>query len=112
MAGLSPAELLEKALNGESLDDDTAGEATTTTTTEGNPTDDAGAATDAAKAGAVDQGKATGGAGTTEDDEPKGAPIAASLALTRFPTRSWSKRATAPRLWKVKTSPCVHSWQS
>ena len=84
---LTPAELLEKALNGESLDDDTAGEATTTTTTtQDEPKDDdAGAAADAAKAGAADQGKTTGAAGTTEDDEPKGAPIASKSGAYTIP---------------------------
>lgn len=83
---LTPAELLEKALNGESLDDDHADEATKTTTTPEEPkdnnTDDAA---DAAKAGATDQGKATGGAGTTEDDEPKGAPIASKSGAYTIP---------------------------
>lgn len=83
---LTPAELLEKALNGESLDDDHADEATKTTTTQEEPkdnnTDDAA---DAAKAGATDQGKATGGAGTTEDDEPKGAPIASKSGAYTIP---------------------------
>lgn len=83
---LTPAELLEKALNGESLDDDTAGEATTTTTTQEEPKDDdAGAAADAAKAGAADQDKTTGAAGTTEDDEPKGAPIASKSGAYTIP---------------------------
>jgi len=83
---LTPAELLEKALNGESLDDDHADEATKTTTTQEEPkdnnTDDAA---DAAKAGATEQGKATGGAGTTEDDEPKGAPIASKSGAYTIP---------------------------
>lgn len=83
---LTPAELLEKALNGESLDDDHADEATKTTTTPEEPkdnnTDDAA---DAAKAGATEQGKTTGGAGTTEDDEPKGAPIASKSGAYTIP---------------------------
>lgn len=83
---LTPAELLEKALNGESLDDDHADEATKTTTTPEEPkdtnTDDAA---DAAKAGADEQGKTTGGAGTTEDDEPKGAPIASKSGAYTIP---------------------------
>lgn len=83
---LTPAELLEKALNGESLDDDHADEATKTTTTTEEPTDNkADDAADAAKAGATDQGKATGGAGTTEDDEPKGAPIASKSGAYTIP---------------------------
>lgn len=74
MPGITPAELLEKALNGESLDGDDAGAGATT---EGNTTGDgAGTAVDAA---------AAGGAGTGADDkqqeqkagdEPAGAPIA------------------------------------
>lgn len=84
MAGLSPAELLEKALNGESLDGDDAGEATTTT--QDTPTDtNASGAADAAKPGEADQGKAVGGAGTTEDDEPKGAPIASKSGAYTIP---------------------------
>ena len=83
---LTPAELLEKALNGESLDDDHADEATKTTTTPEEPkdnnTDDAA---DAAKAGATEQGKTTGGAGTAEDDEPKGAPIASKSGAYTIP---------------------------
>lgn len=81
---LTPAELLEKALNGESLDDDHADEATTTT--QDTPTDtSASGAADAAKPGEADQGKATGGAGTTEDDEPKGAPIASKSGAYTIP---------------------------
>ena len=83
---LTPAELLEKALNGESLDDDHADEATKTTTTPEEPTDNkADDAADAAKAGADEQGKTTGGAGTTEDDEPKGAPIASKSGAYTIP---------------------------
>lgn len=83
---LTPAELLEKALNGESLDDDHADEATKTTTTLEEPKDDdADKAADAAKAGATDQGKTTGSAGTTEDDEPKGAPIASKSGAYMIP---------------------------
>lgn len=83
---LTPAELLEKALNGESLDDDHADEATKTTTTPEEPKDNnADDAADAAKAGATDQGKATGGAGTTEDDEPKGAPISSKSGAYTIP---------------------------
>lgn len=84
MAGLSPAELLEKALNGESLDGDDAGEATTTT--QDTPTDtNASGAADAAKPGEADQGKPAGGAGTTDDDEPKGAPIASKSGAYTIP---------------------------
>lgn len=84
MAGLSPAELLEKALNGESLDGDDAGEATTTT--QDTPTDtNASGAADAAKPGEADQDKAAGGTGTTEDDEPKGAPIASKSGAYTIP---------------------------
>ncbi|AFU45459.1 hypothetical protein C380_08785 [Acidovorax sp. KKS102] len=83
---LTPAELLEKALNGESLDDDHADEATKTTTTQEEPTDNnTDDAADAAKAGADEQGKTTGGAGTTEDDEPKGAPIASKSGAYTIP---------------------------
>lgn len=83
---LTPAELLEKALNGESLDDDHADEATKTTTTPEEPTDNnTDDAADAAKAGATEQGKTTGGAGTTEDDEPKGAPIASKSGAYTIP---------------------------
>ncbi|GDY37233.1 hypothetical protein [Acidovorax sp. NB1] len=87
---LTPAELLEKALNGESLDDDGAGEGTTTTTnTQEDPKDNnAEGAADAAKTGAADQGKATGGTGATEDDEPKGAPIASKSGTYTIP---WEK---------------------
>ena len=83
---LTPAELLEKALNDESLDDDHADEATKTTTTPEEPTDNnTDDAADAAKAGATEQGKTTGGAGTTEDDEPKGAPIASKSGAYTIP---------------------------
>ena len=81
MPGLTPAELLEKALNGESLDGDDAG-----ATTEGNTTGDgAGTAVDAA---------AAGGAGTVADDkqqeqkagdEPAGAPIASKSGAYTIP---------------------------
>ena len=83
MPGLTPAELLEKALNGESLDGDDAGEGATT---EGNTTGDgAGTAVDAA---------AAGGAGTGADDkqqeqktgdEPAGAPIASKSGAYTIP---------------------------
>ena len=86
MAGLTPAELLEKALNGESLDGDDAGETTTTTTQEEPKNNDAEGAADAAKNGEADQGKTTGGSGTTtEDDEPKGAPIASKSGAYTIP---------------------------
>ena len=83
MPGLTPAELLEKALNGESLDGDDAGAGATT---EGNTTGDgAGTAVDAA---------AAGGAGTGADDkqqeqktgdEPAGAPIASKSGAYTIP---------------------------
>ena len=83
MPGLTPAELLEKALNGESLDGDDAGAGATT---EGNTTGDgAGTAVDAA---------ADGGAGTGSDekqqeqktgDEPAGAPIASKSGAYTIP---------------------------
>lgn len=83
MPGLTPAELLEKALNGESLDGDDAGAGATT---EGNTTGDgAGTAVDAA---------APGGAGTGADDkqqeqktgdEPAGAPIASKSGAYTIP---------------------------
>ena len=83
MPGLTPAELLEKALNGESLDGDDAGAgATTEGTTQG---DGADTAVDAA---------AAGGAGTGADDkqqeqktgdEPAGAPIASKSGAYTIP---------------------------
>lgn len=83
MPGLTPAELLEKALNGESLDGDDAGAGATT---EGNTTGDgAGTAVDAA---------AAGGAGTGADDkqqeqktgdDPAGAPIASKSGAYTIP---------------------------
>ena len=83
MPGLTPAELLEKALNGESLDGDDAGAGATT---EGNTTGDgAGTAVDAA---------AAGGEGTVADDkqqeqkagdEPAGAPIASKSGSYTIP---------------------------
>ena len=83
MPGITPAELLEKALNGESLDGDDAGAGATT---EGNTTGDgAGTAVDAA---------AAGGAGTGADDkqqeqktgdEPAGAPIASKSGAYTIP---------------------------
>lgn len=83
MPGITPAELLEKALNGESLDGDDAGEGATT---EGNtPGDGAGTAVDAADAG---------GEGTDSDekqqaqkagDEPAGAHIASKSGAYTIP---------------------------
>ena len=83
MPGLTPAELLEKALNGESLDGDDAGAGATT---DGNTQGDgAGTAVDAA---------AAGGAGTGADDkqqeqktgdEPAGAPIASKSGAYTIP---------------------------
>ena len=83
MPGLTPAELLEKALNGESLDGDDAGAGATT---EGNTTGDgAGTAVDAA---------AAGGESTVADDkqqeqkagdEPAGAPIASKSGAYTIP---------------------------
>lgn len=83
MPGLTPAELLEKALNGESLDGDDAGAgATDTGNTQG---DNAGTAVDAADAG---------GASTVADDkqqeqkagdEPAGAPIASKSGAYTIP---------------------------
>ena len=83
MPGITPAELLEKALNGESLDGDDAGAGATT---EGNTQGDgAGTAVDAA---------AAGGAGTGADDkqqeqktgdEPAGAPIASKSGAYTIP---------------------------
>ena len=80
---LTPAEILEKALNGESLDGDDAGAGATT---EGNTQGDgAGTAVDAA---------ADGGAGTDADDkqqeqksgdEPAGAPIASKSGAYTIP---------------------------
>ena len=89
MPGLTPAELLEKALNGESLDGDDAGAGATT---EGNTTGDgAGTAVDAA---------AAGGAGTGADDkqqeqktgdEPAGAPIASKSGAYTIPYEKLSE---------------------
>ena len=83
MPGLTPAELLEKALSGESLDGDDAGAGATT---EGNTTGNgAGTAVDAT---------AAGGAGTGADDkqqeqkagdEPAGAPIASKSGAYTIP---------------------------
>ena len=79
MPGLTPAELLEKALNGESLDGDGAG-----ATTEGNTQGDgAGTAVDAASAGAA-QG-ADGKQTADTDDEPAGAPIASKSGSYTIP---------------------------
>lgn len=82
MAGLTPAELLEKALNGESLDGDNAGEgATNAENTQGN---EAGAAVDAANAGAA-QGADSKQALDKTDDEPAGAPIASKSGAYTIP---------------------------
>lgn len=79
MPGLTPAELLEKALNGESLDGDDAG-----ATTEGNTQGDgAGTAVDAASAGAARD--ADGKQTNDTDDEPAGAPIASKSGAYTIP---------------------------
>ena len=81
MPGITPAELLEKALNGESLDGDDAGAGATT---EGNTTGDgAGTAVDAASAGAA-QG-ADGKQTADTDDEPVGAPISSKSGAYSIP---------------------------
>ena len=80
MPGLTPAELLEKALNGESLDGDDAGEGTTDTgNTQGNQP---GTAVDAANAGAS---QGADGKTTVTDDEPVGAPIASKSGAYSIP---------------------------
>ena len=83
MPGLTPAELLEKALNGESLDGDDAGAGATT---EGNTTGDgAGTAVDAA----ADGGEGTGADDKQQEqktgDEPAGAPIASKSGAYTIP---------------------------
>ena len=83
MPGLTPAELLEKALNGESLDGDDAGAGATT---EGNTQGDgAGTAVDAA----ADGGKGTGADDKQQEqktgDEPAGAPIASKSGAYTIP---------------------------
>lgn len=81
MPGITPAELLEKALNGESLDGDDAGaEANTEGNTQG---DGAGTAVDAASAGAA-QG-ADGKQTADTDDEPVGAPISSKSGAYSIP---------------------------
>ena len=81
MPGLTPAELLEKALNGESLDGDDAGAGANT---EGNTQGDgAGTAVDAASAGAA-QG-ADGKQTADKDDEPVGAPISSKSGAYSIP---------------------------
>lgn len=83
MPGLTPAELLEKALNGESLDSDDAGAGATT---KGNTTGDgAGTAVDSAEAG----GSGTGADDKQQEqktgDEPAGAPIASKSGAYTIP---------------------------
>ena len=81
MPGITPAELLEKALNGESLDGDDAGAgATTEGTTQG---DGADTAVDAASAGAAQD--ADGKQTDDTDDEPAGAPIASKSGAYTIP---------------------------
>ena len=79
MPGLTPAELLEKALSGESLDGDDAG-ATTGGNTQG---DGAGTAVDAVSAGAAQD--ADGKQTDNTDDEPAGAPIASKSGAYTIP---------------------------
>lgn len=81
---LTPAELLEKALNGESLDgEDTATQGNQNNT---NGADGAGIAADAAGQG--DEGKTQDAAATqaqATDDEPAGAPIASKSGAYTIP---------------------------
>ena len=83
MPGLTPAELLEKALNGESLDGDDAGAGATT---EGNTTGDgAGTAVDAAAAGGAGTGADDKQQEQKSGDEPAGAPIASKSGAYTIP---------------------------
>ena len=83
MPGLTPAELLEKALNGESLDGDDAGAGATT---EGNTTGDgAGTAVDAADAGNESTGADDKQQEQKAGDEPAGAPIASKSGAYTIP---------------------------
>lgn len=86
MAGLSPAELLEKALNGESLDGD---EVTRQDDQDNKDGAAGGAGTVADAAGQGTQGAAEAGKTPTEqqpvDDEPKGAPIASKSGAYTIP---------------------------
>ncbi|RYF58221.1 MAG: hypothetical protein EOO27_13205 [Comamonadaceae bacterium] len=87
MAGLSSAELLEKALNGESLDGDDAGQGDQGN--QGNNDGEAGGAGTAADAagqgdkGEQEQGKT--GAEQATGEEPKGAPIASKSGNYTIP---------------------------
>ena len=83
MPGLTPAELLEKALNGESLDGDDAGAGATT---EGNTTGDgAGTAVDSAEAGGAGTGADDKQQEQKTGDEPAGAPIASKSGAYTIP---------------------------
>lgn len=87
MPGLTPAELLEKALNGESLDGDDAdaGEQGSNGNNDG-AADGAGNAVDAAAQG--DKGQQEQDKGNTEHaegDEPKGAPVASKSGAYTIP---------------------------
>lgn len=85
MAGLTPAELLEKALNGESLDGDDI-TVTDPQDNNGGTADGAGTAVDAA--GQVAQGQAQDKPSTDQkptDDEPAGAPIASKSGAYTIP---------------------------
>ena len=83
MPGLTPAELLEKALNGESLDGDDAGEGATN---EGDtPGDGAGTAVDAADAGSESTGSDDKQQEQKAGDEPAGAPIASKSGAYTIP---------------------------
>ncbi len=83
MPGLTPAELLEKALNGESLDGDDAGAGANT---EGNTQGDgAGTAVDAAAAGGAGTGADNKQQEQKAGDEPVGAPIASKSGAYSIP---------------------------
>ena len=89
MQGLTPAELLEKALNGESLDGDDAGAGANT---EGNTTGDgAGTAVDAADAGNESTGADDKQQEQKAGDEPAGAPIASKSGAYTIPYEKLSE---------------------
>lgn len=86
MPGLTPAELLEKALNGESLDGDGADSGEQDGNNNDGAADGAGNAVDAAGQG--DKGRQEqdkGGAEHAEGDEPKGAPVASKSGAYTIP---------------------------
>lgn len=85
MADISAAELLEKALNGESLDDDVTVDTAAPGSTDGAATD-ASTAADAAGQGSQDQPQGQKAATEqAQDDEPAGAPIASKSGAYTIP---------------------------